>query len=100
MQLSGNTILITGGTSGIGLALAEEFVRLGNKVIICGRREDRLLALQKKHTGLIAIKCDVAETTERENLFNKVISQYPDVNVLVNNAGVQLVTDLTQPVNL
>ena len=100
MQTTGNTVLITGGTSGIGLAFAEEFIRLGNKVIICGRRENRLTEIQQKHKNIVTRVCDVADTEDREALVNWVISNYPDVNVLINNAGVQLLTDLTNPINL
>ncbi|HEU4718887.1 MAG TPA: SDR family NAD(P)-dependent oxidoreductase [Bacteroidia bacterium] len=98
MQTTGNTILITGGTSGLGLAFAEEFLKRGNKVIICGRRKDRLGALQKTHPGLAAIECDIADEKQREMLAEKVIREFPGVNMLMNNAGVQLAVDLTSPV--
>ncbi|MCW3105888.1 MAG: family oxidoreductase [Segetibacter sp.] len=100
MKTTGNTILITGGTSGIGLAFAEEFLGLGNKVIICGRRENRLAEIERKHQGIVTRVCDVAEVKDREDLAGWVMSNYPDVNVLMNNAGVQLLTDLTRPVDL
>lgn len=100
MQTTGNTILITGGTSGIGLAFAEEFLRLRNKVIICGRRENRLAEIQQKHPEIITRVADVADNSDRENLASWVIGNYPDVNVLINNAGLQLLTDLTKPVDL
>lgn len=100
MKTTGNTILITGGTSGIGLAFAEEFLRLGNKVIICGRRQNRLEEIKQKNTEIITYKTDVADSKDREALAKQVISNYPDLNVLINNAGLQLLTDLTKPVNL
>ena len=100
MQITGNTILITGGTSGIGLAFAEEFLRSGNKVIICGRRQNRLSQIEEKNPGIVTYVSDVADSKDREALANQVISNYPNVNVLINNAGVQLLTDLTKPVDL
>jgi uncharacterized oxidoreductase len=100
MQLTGNTILITGGTSGIGLAFAEAFLGLGNKVIICGRREDRLYSIKEKHPQLATRLCDVADGDEREDLYKWILSNYADLNILINNAGVQYATDLTKPVDL
>ena len=100
MKLSGNTIFITGGTSGIGLAFAERFLELGNKVIICGRREDRLNHLKEIHPGLITYACDVSDSLQRENIAATIIKEYSDVNILMNNAGIQLVADLTKPVNI
>ena len=99
MELKGNTILITGATSGIGLAFAEEFYRLDNKVIICGRREDRLQELAKKHPGMIAIVCDVSLEKDRRDLFNRVKTEHPGVNILMNNAGVQFAASLHEEIN-
>ena len=89
MKLSGNTILITGGGSGIGLAFAERFLQLGNQVIICGRREDVLAQAQAQHPGLITYVCDLSQETERLVLFEWATAHYPGINVLVNNAGIQ-----------
>ncbi len=89
MNLTGNTIAITGGTSGIGLGMAERFLALGNKVIICGRRSDRLVELVRKHPGLATKVCDVADERHRLDFYRWLTANHPDMNVLVNNAGVQ-----------
>jgi uncharacterized oxidoreductase len=89
MNLSGNKILITGGGSGIGLGLAERFVREQNTVIICGRREDVLRTAATRTPGLIVRRCDLASESGREELFDWASREHPDVNVLVNNAGIQ-----------
>ena len=95
MNLTGNTVLITGGASGIGLALAERFLKVGNKVIICGRREEKLREAKQKHPELYTRICDLASETDRAALFEWVSKEFPDLNVLVNNAGIQLRTDVT-----
>ncbi|MEK5033552.1 SDR family NAD(P)-dependent oxidoreductase [Paenibacillus sp. FSL R7-0302] len=89
MKLSGNTLLITGGGSGIGLAMAERFIRMGNTVIITGRREQVLQAAQDRFPNLITHVCDLKAESERLALFDWVTANYPGVNVLVNNAGIQ-----------
>lgn len=94
MNLTGNTILITGGTSGIGLAFAKHFNMLNNKVIICGRREERLKEIERTNAGIVTKVCDVTDAQQRVDLAEWVVQNYPDVNVLINNAGIQLHTDL------
>ena len=89
MNLGGNTVLITGGATGIGLALAIRFLQAGSKVIICGRRSDKLEEAQRIHPELKTYVCDVAEEAERINLFEWTVKNFPEVNVLVNNAGIQ-----------
>lgn len=90
MKLTGNTILITGGGSGIGLAFAERFMKAGNRVIVCGRREDTLQQAKAQHPDLITRVCDVTVEADRLALFDWATAQYPEINVLVNNAGIQL----------
>lgn len=97
MKLSGNTILITGGTSGIGLGLAERLLELGNTVIICGRRKDRLERIHATHPEIITNVCDVAAERDRMALSEWAEKRYGSLNVLVNNAGVQLAADLRTP---
>ncbi|WP_322922827.1 SDR family oxidoreductase [Paenibacillus campi] len=89
MNMSGNTILITGGATGIGLAFAERFIAAGNQVIICGRRESALQEAQAKLSGLEIRVCDLSIASERIALFDWVNEHRPDINVLVNNAGIQ-----------
>jgi uncharacterized oxidoreductase len=100
MNLTGNTILITGGTSGIGLALAKHLNMLNNKVIICGRRADRLEEIKRNNAGIVTKVCDVMDAQQRVDLTEWVFQNYPDVNVLINNAGIQLHADLTRTGNL
>lgn len=89
MKLSTNTILITGGSAGIGLAFAERFIKAGNTVIVCGRREDVLQQAKEKFPNLITYVSDLAVEADRIALFDWVTTNYPEVNVLVNNAGIQ-----------
>ena len=100
MKLEGNTVLITGGTSGIGRALAAAFLKEGSRVIICGRRAERLKALAQMHPNLVTRVCDVSRAHEREELVGWTTTNFPDTNILINNAGVQLTADLTRPVDL
>ncbi|MFI5154207.1 MAG: SDR family oxidoreductase [Chitinophagales bacterium] len=100
MNLSGHTILITGATSGIGLGLAEKFLELDNQVIICGRREERLRKIKDIFPSIESRVCDMSDKEARKNLFDWTISNYPAIDVLVNNAGVQLAVNLQQEVNL
>ena len=89
MKLTGNTILITGGASGIGLGLTERFLKEGNKVIICGRRQEALQEAVQKFPTLITRVCDLSAESERIALYNWISENHSDLNVLVNNAGIQ-----------
>jgi Short-chain dehydrogenase involved in D-alanine esterification of lipoteichoic acid and wall teichoic acid (D-alanine transfer protein) len=89
MKLSGNTILITGGSTGIGLAFAERFMKAGNTVIVTGRREHVLQEAGQQLPGLITRTSDLDSEAERIALFDWITTNYPDVDVLVNNAGIQ-----------
>lgn len=100
MHLSGNTILITGGTSGIGLEMMKQLLAAGSKLLICGRRMERLQEIKNEHPQVEIKQCNVAVAADREALFDWVTTAFPEVNVLINNAGVQLHTNLTQPVDL
>ena len=89
MKLSGNKILITGGATGIGSGLAQRFIKENNTVIICGRRESALKEAAGKFPSIITRVCDLAIAGERESLFNWIANEHDDLNVLVNNAGIQ-----------
>jgi uncharacterized oxidoreductase len=95
MDLSSNTVLITGGSNGIGFALAQRFSNAGSEVIICGRRENKLNEAKEKIPGVKTRVCDVASADERESLFKWAVSEFPLLNVLVNNAGIQRRIPLT-----
>lgn len=100
MKTTNHTILITGGTAGIGLGFAERFLQLGNKVIICGRRVDRLVQIKENHPDINTITCDLSDARQREELCHRVMESFPETNILINNAGIQLRTDLTEPVDI
>ena len=89
MKTSGNTILITGGATGIGLALAEAFVERGNSVIVCGRRRAKLLAVKRRIPQLEVRVCDVSRPTARAAMVRWLDSRFPKLNILINNAGIQ-----------
>ena len=89
MEISGNTVLITGGATGIGLAMAESFLEAGSVVIICGRREERLHEAQRKHPEFHVKVCNVAEDADRRALVEWTTDNFKHLNILVNNAGVQ-----------
>jgi len=89
MKLSNNTILITGGASGIGLGLTERFIQENNTVIICGRHEEALNEAAAQFPLVITKVCDLSIESERVELFDWVSANHPELNVLVNNAGIQ-----------
>jgi len=89
MKLSNNKILITGGATGIGLGLAERFIAENNTVIICGRREAALKEVAEKYPAIIIKQCDLTIASEREELYKWISEYHSDLNVLINNAGIQ-----------
>jgi uncharacterized oxidoreductase len=89
MDLSNNTVLVTGGASGIGLAIAERFLSAGSDVIICGRRSEKLQAARTAHPEFRTHVADISSASGREQLFDWAGREFPRLNVLVNNAGIQ-----------
>jgi len=89
MKLSNNKILITGGATGIGLGLTKRFLQENNTVIICGRRESLLKEVQIQFPSVIIKSCDLAKEAGRIDLYQWVLKHHSDLNVLVNNAGIQ-----------
>ena len=95
MRLTGNTILITGGTSGIGRALAEQFHRLDNQVIVAGRRQQKLDEITAANPGMHGMQLDVEDPAAINAFAADVRERFPELNVLINNAGIQKSQDLT-----
>jgi uncharacterized oxidoreductase len=101
MKLTGNTILITGGGSGIGLGLAKAFSALGNKVVIAGRRRQVLDAVTAANPGISAIPFDIEKRESIRPFADRVAKDFPDLNVLINNAGIMRIERLlAQPKDL
>jgi len=88
VKLTGNTIFVTGGGSGIGRGLAETLHGLGNQVIISGRRKGHLAETTKANPGMKSVELDVEDPTSIEAVTKRLIADYPALNVLINNAGV------------
>ncbi|MFJ5305449.1 SDR family oxidoreductase [Streptomyces sp. NPDC088350] len=100
MKMTGNTILITGGTSGIGLGLALRLHEAGNKVIVAGRRKELLDEITAEHPGIEALVLDVTDPDSIARVHETVAASHPELNVLVNNAGIMLKENLLDPASL
>jgi uncharacterized oxidoreductase len=99
MKLTGNTIFITGGGSGIGRGLAEALHKLGNQVIISGRRAERLQATIDANPGMRAVALDITDPADIKAVAAKLIADHPGLNVLINNAGIMLPDGAEGPVD-
>jgi len=100
MKTSGNTILVTGATAGIGLGLALRFHQAGNKVIVAGRRKALLDQITHDHPGIEAIELDVSDADSIIRASELVAARYPDLNVVINNAGIMLSENVLDPDSL
>jgi len=90
-----NTVLVTGGGTGIGLAVTEQLIHSENQVIICGRREEPLLAAKERFPSLHIRRCNVSDPDARQDLVDWITAEFP-LNILVNNAGIQRKVDFRE----
>lgn len=95
MKITGNTIFISGGSAGIGLAIAKKFNAAGNKIIINGRSEERLQSALKQLENAIAIQGDLSIKADRLKIAEELKNNHPDLNIIINNAGAAFMNDLS-----
>lgn len=88
MNIEENTVLITGGSGGIGVEMAKQFLNRKNKVIITGRNAQKLQKAEEQLHGVVAIQSDVSSPDDIEKLYQRVVKNFPDLNILINNAGI------------
>ena len=99
MQLTDNVIFITGGGSGIGRGLAEAFHKLGNQVIISGRRAALLDEVTRANPGMASFVLNIDDPADIAEVAAKAIKQFPKLNVLINNAGVMPFDNVANPID-
>ncbi len=99
MKLTDNTILITGGGSGIGRGLAEAMHKRGNQVIIAGRRKANLTEVTKANPGMRSVELDIEDPLSISTVARKLVAEHPKLNVLINNAGIMQIDDVSRPLD-
>jgi len=95
MKLRNKTILVTGGTSGIGQELVRKLVECGNELVVLGRSQNKLDDLKSRLHGVSVYRCELSQRTQVEHVMDEVITRHPDIAVLINNAAVQLTPAFT-----
>ena len=88
MQTENNSILITGGGSGIGLAFAKALADRSNHILICGRNQEKLSQATLEHPNIKSFVCDISQANQRENMLNHIKTNFAEINFLINNAAV------------
>lgn len=99
MKIHDNTVLVTGGASGIGLALAKALAIRGNVVVVCGRNALKLEAVHQENPTINTFHCDIANDQAQQRLLEHIAQKYPKLNVLINNAGIQHTIDFADTKN-
>lgn len=95
MKTTGNTVFISGGSAGIGLAIAKKMSASGNKIIINGRSEERLRKALKELNNAVAIKGDLSVKADRLKIAEELKTKHPELNIIINNAGAAFMNDLS-----
>jgi uncharacterized oxidoreductase len=99
MKLSNRTVFVTGGTSGIGLGIAESFQKLNSRVVVCGHNSRKLSIVKEKFPDITALNYDIGNAMQRKKLAAEVLRRFPDIDILINNAGIQRYIDLKKGYN-